>query len=105
METDQCPIFVSKFMQHLYELLRIQPAPTTSFHPQSDNQMERVNQFLEQILQMFTTKQQDDWSNLLPITEFAYNNSLHLATRFSSFYAYRFRRYQKTPHMPNLDKI
>ena len=74
-------------MQRLYELLRIQPAPTTTFHPQSDGQTERVNQFLEQILRMFTTKRQDDRSDLLPIAEFAYNNSFHSATRFSPFYA------------------
>ena len=36
---------------------------------------------------MFTTKRQDDWSNLLPIAKFAYNNSLYSATGFSPFYA------------------
>ena len=87
MISDQGPVFVSKFMRRLYELLRIQPAPTTAFHPQSDGQTERVNQFLKQILQMFTTKRQDDWSDLLPIAKFAYNNSLHSATGFSPFYA------------------
>ena len=74
-------------MRRLYELLRIQPAPTTAFHPQLDGQTERVNQVLEQLLRMFTTKRQDDWSDLLPIAEFAYNNSLHSSTGFSPFYA------------------
>ena len=83
---DRGLVFVSKFMRRLYELLHIQPVPTTAFHPQSDGQTERVNQFLEQILRMFTTKRQDDWSDLLAIVEFAYNNSLHSATRFSPFY-------------------
>lgn len=50
-------VFVSKFIHRLYELLRIRPAPTTAFHPQSDGQTERVNQVLEQILRMFTTRQ------------------------------------------------
>ena len=87
MISDWGPVFVSKFMRRLYELLRIQRAPIIAFHLQSDSQMEHVNQFLEQILQMFTTKRQDDWSDLLPIAEFAYNNSFHSATGFSPFYA------------------
>ena len=35
---------------------------------------------------MFTSKRQDNWANLLPLAEFAYNNSLHSATWFSPFY-------------------
>ena len=54
---DEGSVFVSKFMQRLYELLHIQPTPTIAFHPQSEGQMEHVNQFLKQILQMFITKQ------------------------------------------------
>lgn len=87
MISDRGPVFVSKFMRRLYELLRIQPSPTTAFHPQSDGQTERVNQSLEQILRMFTTRRQDDWADLLPIAEFAYNNALHSATGYSPFYA------------------
>ena len=85
--SDRGPVFVSKFMRRLYELLRIQPSPTTTFHPQSDGQIERINQILEQYLRMFTTRRQNDWADLLPIPEFAYNNSVHSATGFSPFYA------------------
>lgn len=85
--SDRGSVFVSKFMRRLYDLLRIRPTPSTAFHPQSDGQTERVNQTLEQILRIFTTRRQDDWSDFLPIAEFAYNNSLHSATGFSPFYA------------------
>jgi len=85
--SDRGPIFVSKFTRRLYELLRIRPCLTTAFHPQSDGQTERVNQILEQYLRMFTTRQQDDWADLLPIAEFAYNNAIHSATGLSPFYA------------------
>ena len=36
---------------------------------------------------MFTIRQQDDWADLVPIVEFAYNNSVHSATGLSPFYA------------------
>ena len=36
---------------------------------------------------MFTTRRQDDWVDLLPLAEFAYNNASHAATGFSPFYA------------------
>lgn len=74
-------------MTRLCELLRIKPTPTTAFHPQGDGQTERLNQVLEQYLRMFTTRRQDDWVDLLPLAEFAYNNASHAAIGFSPFYA------------------
>ena len=34
-----------------------------------------------------TNYQQDDWVNLLPLAEFAYNNTSHLATMVTPFFA------------------
>lgn len=87
MISDRGAVFVSKFMRRLCQLLRIHPSPTTAFHPQADGQTERVNQVLEQFLRMFTTKRQDNWVDLLPLAEFAYNDACHSATGFSPFYA------------------
>ena len=43
--------------------------------------MERVNQELEQFLQLFINQRQDDWDDLLPFAEFQYNNHIHSATQ------------------------
>src|SRR3954447_12737621 len=57
-----------------------------AFHPQTDGQTERTNQVLEQVLRNYTTYEQDNWDELLPFTEFVYNNSANSATGFSPFY-------------------
>ena len=57
-----------------------------AYHPETDGQTKRVNQILEQYLQMFVNYQQDNWSEWLPYAEFAYNNSTHSATKQSPFY-------------------
>ena len=48
--------------------------------------MECLNQVLEQYLQAYTNYQQDDWSSLLPLAEFAYNNTTNETTRVSLFF-------------------
>jgi len=40
-------------MRELNEMLGIKTKLLTAFHPQTDGQMERMNQELEQYLQMF----------------------------------------------------
>src|SRR3954449_3975820 len=61
-------------------------AMSTTFYPQTDRQTERANQVLEQILRNYTTYEQDNWDELLPFTEFAYNNSVNSAMGFSPFH-------------------
>src|SRR5882672_1099027 len=60
---------------------------TSSFHPEGDGQTERVNQTLKQYLRVYCNYQQDNWSDLLPLAEFAYNNALLEMTSVSPFYA------------------
>jgi len=79
------PQFVVEFTWELYQLLGIKLAATTAYHPQGDGQMERVNQELEQYLQLFTNQRQDDWVGLLPFVEFQYNNQAHSSTQHRPF--------------------
>ena len=60
---------------------------STADHPQTDGQMEWVNQSLEQYLWNFCNYDQDDWAELFPMAEYAYNNSTTSATGMSPFYA------------------
>ena len=46
-----------------------------------------MNQTLEQYLHVYCNYQQDNWSKLLSLTEFAYNNALSTTTSVSPFFA------------------
>ena len=72
-------------MKELYRLLGIKAATSTTYHPQTDGQMERVNQELEQYLRLFVGERQDDWYTLLPLAEFSYNNHVHSSTQQTPF--------------------
>ena len=85
--SDRGKLFVSKFWSSLCELLGIKANLSTAYHPETDGQTERVNQILEQYLRLYINYQQDDWIHLLPLAEFAYNNTPHSATQVSPFFA------------------
>jgi hypothetical protein len=85
MISDCGPQFVALFTCELYRLLGIKLAASTAYHPQTDRQMERVNQELEQYLRVFVSEQQDNWTELLPLAEFQYNNHVHVSTQHSPF--------------------
>jgi len=72
--SDRRPQFVAAFMKELYQLLGIEAATSTAYHPQTNGQTEWVNQELEQYLRLFVGERQDDWYTLLPLAEFSYNN-------------------------------
>ena len=60
---------------------------TSRYHPEGDGQTERTNQTLEQFLRIYCNYQQDNWSKLLPLAEFAYNNAPNATTGVSPFFA------------------
>ena len=60
---------------------------TSGYHPEGDGQTERTNQTLEQYIRVYCNDQQENWSDLLPLAEFAYNNAPHATTRLSPFFA------------------
>jgi len=83
--SDRGPQFVACFTKELYRLLGIKLVSSIVWHPQTDGQMERVNQELDQYLRLFVNKRQDDWYDLLPLAEFQHNNHVHFATQHPPF--------------------
>ena len=83
--SDCRPQFIARFTRELYRLLGIKLASSTAWHPQTDRQMEHVNQELDQYLWLFVNERQDDWYNLLPMAEFQHNNHVHSTTQQPPF--------------------
>jgi len=85
--SDRYSCFTSEVWQELLKTLGIRPRMSTAFHPQTDGQTKRLNQTIEAYLRSFVNHEQDDWVHLLPMAEFAYNNSVTTGNRISLFYA------------------
>jgi hypothetical protein len=67
----------SAFWRGVTELLGTRLAVSSSFHPQTDSQTERVNQTLEAYLRHFVSVELNDWDLFLSHAEFAHNNAFH----------------------------
>jgi hypothetical protein len=85
--SDRGPQFAARFWRRLFKLFGTKINLSTAFHPQTDGQTERVNQILEQYLRCTINYQQNNWAELLHMAEFAYNNSIHTATKQTPFFA------------------
>ena len=69
------------------KLLDVKLNLSTPYHPQTDGQTERVNQSLKLYLRLYCNYLQDNWSKLLTLAEFSYNNISHSSTKYSPFFA------------------
>jgi len=79
--------FIAGMMNKLNKLLEIQTKLLTAYHPQTDRQIEKINQELEQYLRVFIDHRQKQWLDWLGTAEFAYNNKIYLVTKISPFKA------------------
>jgi len=70
-----------------YKLNEVCDNFTSGYYPEGDRQTECTNQMLEQYLRIYCNYQQDNWFELLPLVEFAFNNALSTTTSVSLFFA------------------
>jgi hypothetical protein len=81
------PTFTSNLWQELFKIQGTQLHLNTAYHPQTDGQMEVVNKCLETYLRCFASEKKNQWSQWLPLAEWWYNTSYHIATRMTPFEA------------------
>ena len=85
--TDRGEEFPSRSCNRVPSHINIYHRLSTAFCPQTDGQTERHYQIMEQYLPAFPNYEQDDWVELLPLPECAYNYSVHHSTRMTPFWA------------------
>ena len=85
--SDRDSRFSSSAWKVFLATLGIKPRISTAFHPQSDGQTERIHQTIEAYLRSSANKERSDWCNLLPMAEYAYNNSATAGTGQTPFHA------------------
>jgi len=84
--TDRGWIFTSDLWKETTKQSGIERRLSTAFHPQTDGQTERTNSTLEQYLRAYVNYQQDNWKELLPMAEFAYNNGYQESIKHTPFF-------------------
>ncbi|WVZ97973.1 hypothetical protein U9M48_043468 [Paspalum notatum var. saurae] len=98
IKAEKGPQFTARFWKSLHEALGTKLDYSTAYHPQTDGQMERVNQLLEDLLRACVLTYGPNWEDSLPFAEFSYNNSYQASIEMSPFQAL-YGRQCRTPLM------
>jgi hypothetical protein len=85
--SDRGSIFVAHFWEQLHECLGTHLIRSSTYHPQTDNQTERVNQIIEDMLRACVLNDGPKWDKHLPLAEFSYNNNCQESIKMSAFEA------------------
>ncbi|KAL8440666.1 hypothetical protein Emed_007669 [Eimeria media] len=83
--SDRDPRFTSELWRLFCERFDIKRALSSSWHPQTDGQTERVHRTLEQALRTYIQTDESKWEDLLSPLELAYNCTTHSSTGLSPF--------------------
>jgi hypothetical protein len=90
--SDQDPRFTSKFWESLQAALGTKLRLSSAYHPQTDGQMKRTIQSLEDLLRACVLEQGVSWVKCSPLIEFTYNNNFHFSIGMAPFEALYGRR-------------
>jgi hypothetical protein len=79
------PKFTSKFWKGLFNGFKTNLNFSTTYHPELDGKIERVNQVIEDVLRMYAMDKPSKWEDYLHLVEFAYNNGYQASLKMIPF--------------------
>ena len=85
--SDMDPSIMAHFWKSFQKAMGTQLIMSTTFHPQTDGQLERTIQILEDMLHACVLDLKGSWEEHLPLVEFAYNNSYHASIQMTPYEA------------------
>ena len=92
--SDKDPRITVHFWKIFQKAMGTQLTMSIAFHPQTDGQLERTIQILEDMLRACVLDLKGSWEEHLPLVEFAYNNryqaSIHM-TPYEALYGRPYR--------------
>jgi transposase InsO family protein len=83
--SDRDTKFIGNFWRTLWKKLGTKLSFSSTYHPQTDGQIEVVNRSLGDLLRSLVIEHHSQWDNVLPQVEFAYNDSVYRSTGQSPF--------------------
>ncbi|KAL0199986.1 hypothetical protein M9458_003173, partial [Cirrhinus mrigala] len=83
--SDRGPQFTSRVWKALWSQLNVNISLTSGYHPQSNGQLERLNQELSRFLCAYCHLHQNDWSDYLLRAEYAQNSLKKPSTQLTPF--------------------
>jgi hypothetical protein len=85
--SDRDKLFTSNYWATLLAAIGTKRRLSTAYHPQTDGQTERTNRTMKTYLRIYSNMRQDNWVQLLPMAQLAYNNKLSESTKMTPFFA------------------
>lgn len=85
--SDRDRIFLSTFWQHLFKTVGTKVCISSSYHPQTDGQTERLNRCLENYLRCMCSSYPRRWLTWLALAQWWYNSNFHTALNTTPFQA------------------
>jgi transposase InsO family protein len=83
--SDRGSQFIAHFWEQLHDSLGTHLIHSSAYHPQTNGQIERVNQILEYMLRACVMEYQGSWDKNLSWAEFSYNNSYQESLKMAPF--------------------
>ncbi|KAI2662392.1 Transposon Tf2-11 polyprotein [Labeo rohita] len=83
--SDRGTQFTSQVWKAFCKQLDINVSLTSGYHPQSNGQVERLNQEIGRYLRTYCSREQHRWSEFLPWAEYAQNSLNHSSTGLTPF--------------------